>query len=152
MAGSEVRKSPAFGVLSVGGRKVLRAVADEVRRGGSAISLDTLMGETDLCRSSVRRGIKQAEALGLISVTMGPRHNNLFQLSDGWRAIDAGEAARLAKLSRLPTPPRATSVPPRAVKTAKVPVAEVVEQPQRYTPSLPQLRWLRRGGFDHRAT
>lgn len=155
MAGRpEVKRSAAYLALSDGGKKVLHVIEDEVRRGVSTISLERLAERADLCRSSVRRGIKQAEALGLISVTLGPRHANEFRLCDRWKSIDASEAARLVAKTRLPTPPRATSVPPRAVKTAKVPVAEVVEQPriERAAPSMPRVAWLQRAaGFDQRS-
>ena len=66
MAGrSELQKSPAFAALCVGGKQVLKVVEDEVRRGGSAISIDGFMERADLCRSSVRRGIRQCEVLAL---------------------------------------------------------------------------------------
>jgi hypothetical protein len=48
-----------------GGQRVLKVVEDEVRRGGSAISLDTLM-ERGMCRAAARYGIKQVELFGFV--------------------------------------------------------------------------------------
>ena len=144
MAGrSEVRKSPAFEALSVGGKRALKVIEEEVRGGGSAITLDELMDRADLCRSSVRRGIRQCELVGFIAVAMGPRRVNLFKLSDGWKSLDAAEAKRRMKLAKEPTPPRQSSAPPTA-RQAKVRVE--VEQPpvERRAPSLPQVQWLGR--------
>ena len=53
---------------------------------------------------------------------MGPRRVNVFRLSDGWRGLDMDEAKRRVKLARLPTPPRASSMPPKPVRQVKVPV------------------------------
>ena len=142
MAGRTVERSAAFAALSVGGQRVLKVIEAEVKRGGGAISLDDLMDRADLCRSSVRRGIRQCEALSFITVTMGPRRTNEFKLADGWRELSADEAARRVKQARLPTPPRQTSAPPRAARPLKVRVE--VEQPavERRAPSLPQVQWL----------
>ena len=141
MAG-EVERSAAYRALGFSGAKVLKVIEQEVRRGVSAVSLDTLAGETGLCRSSARRGVRLAEVLGFLTVIMGVRHNSLYQLSDGWRSVGEDEAARRVKLARLPTPPRERIAPPKPATQAKVRVE--VEQPQRYTPSLPQVQWLGR--------
>jgi hypothetical protein len=144
MAGcSQAQRSAAYAALCVGGQLVLKVIEEEVRRGGSAISLDMFMERADLCRCSVRRGIRQCEALGFVAVSRGPRHNNLSKLADGWRDADtADEAARRAKMARLPTPPRQIIAPPRAVRQVKA----RVEQPriERAAPSLPTLQWLGR--------
>jgi hypothetical protein len=142
MAGrSEVQRSAAYAALSVSGKTVLKVIEEEVRRGGGAITLDQFM-DVDMSRSAARYGIRQCEELGFIAVSMGPRHNNLFKLADGWRGLSADEAARRVKQARLPTPPRQTGAPPRAVRPVKVRVE--VEQPavERRAPSLPQVQWL----------
>jgi hypothetical protein len=147
MAGrSDVQRSVAHRAMSDGGRKVLHAVEAEVRRGGGAITLEQLMELTDLCRSSVRRGVRQCEELGFAVVTMGPRRANLFQLSDGWRAIDTDEAERLAKQSRLPTPPRQTSAPAKPVRPVKARVEQppVEQPPPPRQPSMPVVAWIGR--------
>jgi hypothetical protein len=142
MAGREVQRSAAYRALSDGGQRVLKVIEDEVRRGGSAISLDTLMDATGLCRSSVRRGIRQCELVEFIAVSMGPRHNNLFKLADGWRNVDkADEAKRRIKQAKLPTPPRQISAPPRAVRPVKARV-EVEQPPPRAAPSMPVVAWV----------
>jgi hypothetical protein len=71
------------------------------------------------------------------TVSMGPRRVNVFRLSDGCRGLDMDEAKRRVKLARLPTPPRASSMPPKPVRQVKVPV----ERPRtvRRVPSL--LAW-----------
>jgi hypothetical protein len=142
MAGrSELQKSPAFAALSDSGKRVLQVI-EQAGRGAVAISLEQFM-DADMRRSAARYGIRQCEELGLIAVTMGPRRVNQFALADGWRDLEtAGEAARLVKLARLPTPPRASSAPPRAVKQAKARVE--VEQPPtvRQVPSMPTVAWI----------
>jgi hypothetical protein len=140
MAGRpEVLRSAAYAVLSASGKQVVKVIEEEVRRGAVAITLDELMDRADLCRSSVRRGVRQCEVLGFVSVTMGFRRVGQFQLSDGGRAIDANEAERLAKQARLPTPPRASNVPPKPVRQVKAPV----ERPRTVgrVPSLPTMPW-----------
>ena len=66
---------------------------------------------------------------------MGPRRVNVFRLSDGCRGLDMDEAKRRVKLARLPTLPRASSMPPKPVRQVEVPV----ERPRtvRRVPSLP---------------
>lgn len=148
---SEVsRSSAAHLALSEGGQRVLRVIEDEGRRGVSTISLDTLSELSGLCRSSVRRGVRQLEELGFVVISMTPRRVSLFKLSDGWKSLDPNEVKLRLKQAREPTPPRPRTVSPKPSRPVKVKVE--VEQPQRYTPSLPQLRWLGRGAFDHRAT
>jgi hypothetical protein len=139
---SEVLRSAAYKALSDTARRVLQVIEQKAGRGGSAISLDTFMSETELGRCSVRRGLRLAEELGFISVAVGPRHNHEFRLVDDWRDVDADGAAQRVKQARLPTPPRPRSVPPK-VKPVKVEVVEPVEQtPPRAAPSLPRLAWL----------
>jgi hypothetical protein len=92
MAGrSELQKSPAYWAMSDGGRRVLDAVEQLAGRGAVAITLEQLMELTDLCRSSVRLGVRQCEALNFIVVAMGPRRTCQFQLSDGWKSLDGNE-------------------------------------------------------------
>jgi hypothetical protein len=143
MAGRSLQKSEAYATLSVGGGRVLDAVEQLAGRGAVAITLEQLMELTDLCRSSVRRGIRQCELVGFIAVAMGPRRVNLFKLCDGWKSLDAAEAKRRMKLAKEPTPPRQSSAPPRAVRPVKVPV-EVEQPPPRAVPSMPQVQWLGR--------
>jgi hypothetical protein len=142
MAGRAVERSPAFAALSVGGQRVLKVIEQQAGRGVVAISLDDLMDRADLCRSSVRRGIRQCEALGFVVVAMGARRCSVFKLADDWRSVDEVEAKRRIAQARLPTPPRQTSAPPKPVKPVKV----EVEQPpvERRAPSLPQVQWLGR--------
>jgi hypothetical protein len=104
---------------------------------GVAISLDKFMEQCDLCRSAVRYGIKQCELLGFAVITIGPRRVSQFRLAEGWRGLDADEAKRRVRLARLPTPPRASSVPPKPVRQVKAPV----ERPRtvRRVPSLPTM-------------
>jgi hypothetical protein len=117
MAGrSELQKSAAYWALSNGGRKVLHAVEQQAGRGAVAITFEQLMEESGLCRSSVRYGVKQAQLLGFIAVSMGPRRTNEFKLTDGWRGLSADEAKRRVAQARLPTPSRESSAPPRAVR------------------------------------
>jgi hypothetical protein len=137
----EAQRSAAYGALSVGGKLVLKVIEDDVRRGSGAITLDRLMEQRDLCRSSVRRGIRQCEALGFVSVSMGFRRVGQFQLSDRWRALDADEAARLVKLAKSKTPPRATSAPPKPVRPVKARV-EVEQPPPPRQPSMPVVAWI----------
>jgi hypothetical protein len=138
-------QSPAFAALSASGRKVLHAVEKQAGRGAVAITLDEFMEHTALCRSAVRHGIRQCELLSFVVVSTGHRRVNQFALAGGWRELDAGEAARLAKQVRLPTPPRASSAPPRAVRQvkrrAKVPV-EVEQPPPPRQPSMPVVQWI----------
>jgi hypothetical protein len=142
MAGrSEVQRSAADAALCVGGQRVLKVIEEEVRGGGSAITLDQLMDRADLCRSSVRRGIRQCELVGFIAVAMGPRRVNLFKLSDGWKSLDAAEAKRRMKLAKEPTPPRQISAPPKPVRQARV---EVEQPPPRAVPSMPVVAWIGR--------
>ena len=144
MAGrSQAQRSAAYAALGVSGVKVLSVIEQKAGRGAVAISLDTFMGETELGRCSVRRGVRLAEELGFISVAVGPRHNHEFRLVDDWRDVDADGAAQRVKQARLPTPPRPRSAPPKPVRPVKVEVEQPVE-PQRYTPSLPQVQWLGR--------
>jgi hypothetical protein len=89
---------------SNGGRKVLHAVEQQAGRGAVAITFEQLMEESGLCRSSVRYGVKQAQLLGFIAVSMGPRRTNEFKLTDGWRGLSADEAKRRVAQARLPTP------------------------------------------------
>jgi hypothetical protein len=89
MAGrSEAQKSPAFAALSVGGQRVLKVI-EQAGRDGVAISLDQFMERADLCRSSVRRGIRQCELVGFVTVSIGARRCSVFALADGWRRLDA---------------------------------------------------------------
>jgi undecaprenyl pyrophosphate synthase len=63
-------------------------------------------------------------------------------------ALSGGKAAKLVwHASKEEEPTKAVR---RSVRRVKAPV-EQPPPPQRYTPSLPQLRWLERGGFDHRS-
>ena len=126
MAGRAVERSAAFAALSVGGRKVLKVIEEEVRRGAVALSLDDLMGESGLCRSAVRYGVKQAQLLGFIAISVGHRRVNQFALSDHWRELDEDEAKRLVAKARSPTPQRPRTVPPKPVKRARI----EVEQPR----------------------
>ena len=129
MAGrSEVLRSPAHAALTVGGKRVLQVLSELVGQDDVAISLGRFM-ERGMCRAAARYGIKQCVAVGFVSVGMGPRRVNVFRLADGWRALDAHEAARLVKLAKLPR----QSVPPKPVTQVKV-----VELPRamRRVPSL----------------
>jgi hypothetical protein len=146
MAGrSEAQKSPAFAALSVGGQRVLKVI-EQAGRDGVAISLDQFMERADLCRSSVRRGIRQCELVGFVTVSIGARRCSVFALADGWRRLDAGEAKRRMKLAKEPTPPRATSAPSKPVRQAKARVE--VEQPRVVRqPSMPRLAWLQRASL-----
>jgi hypothetical protein len=78
-------------------------------------------------------------------VAVGPRHNHEFRLVDDWRDVDADEAKVRMAQARGPTPPRPRTAPPKPVpvRPVKVEVEQPVE-PQRYTPSLPQVQWLGR--------
>jgi hypothetical protein len=61
MAGrSEVQQSAAYPALSVGGKRVLDVIGEEVGRDGVAISLSCFM-ERGMCRAAARHGIKQVE-------------------------------------------------------------------------------------------
>jgi hypothetical protein len=140
---SELQKSEAYRALSEGGRRVLDAVEQLAGRGAVAITFQQLMELTDLCRSSVRRGVRQCEALNFIVVALGPRRTSQFQLTDGWKSLDADEAARLVKQARWPTPPRPRSAPPKPVRHAKVPV-EVEQPPPPRQPSMPVVAWIGR--------
>ena len=133
-----MREMVAFVLESAG----YRVIEQKAGRGAVAISLDTFMGETGLGRCSVRRSVRLAEELGFISVAVGPRHNHEFRLTDDWRDVDADEAKRRVAQARLPTPPRPRTAPPKPVRQAKVEVERI--EPQRYTPSLPQVQWLGR--------
>lgn len=139
MAGRAVERSAAFAALSVGGRKVLKVIEEEVRRGAVALSLDDLMGESGLCRSAVRYGVKQAQLLGFIAISVGHRRVNQFALSDHWRELDEDEAKRLVAKARSPTPQRPRTVPPKPVKRARI---EVEQPPPPRQPSLPTVAWL----------
>jgi hypothetical protein len=120
MADRSVQQSAAYEALSVGGKRVLQVIEDEVGNDGSAISLGRFM-ERGMCRAAARYGIKQVEALGFAVIGMGPRRVNVFRLADGWRALDAHEAKRRVKLARLAMPQR-QSAPPKPVTQFKVPV------------------------------
>jgi hypothetical protein len=120
MAGRSVQQSPAFAALSVGGVRVFHVILDQVGHDGAAMSLRQLMDLSGLCRSSVRIGIKQCELVEFVSVTMGHRRINTFTLSDGWKSLDADEAARRVKLARSPMPPR-QRVSPRPVPQVQAP-------------------------------
>jgi hypothetical protein len=144
MAGrSHVLRSPAYLALSASGKKVLNLIEQEIGHGCAAISLDQFM-DTGMCRSAARYGIKQCEALGFVAITTGARRVSLFKLTDGWRALGADEAARRIKQARLPTPPRASRVPPKPVRQVKAPV-EPPRTMQRRVPSLPTMPWQDNG-------
>jgi hypothetical protein len=59
---SEVQKSAAYAALSVGGKRVLHVLEQEVGHDGVAISLGCFM-ERGMCRAAARYGIKQVELL-----------------------------------------------------------------------------------------
>jgi len=142
MAGrSQVLKSSqAYAALPVGGKLVLKVIEVLAGRGAIAITLDRLMERCDLCRSSVRCGIRQIEELNFVTIEVGHRRASLFKLSDSWKSVDANEAARRVGRARLPTPPRASSAPPKPVRQVKAPV----EQPRTVgggVPSMPAVAW-----------
>jgi hypothetical protein len=145
MADRDVEGSAAYGALSDSGKAVLHVIERRAGHGVVAISLEAIGDATDLSRSAIRHGIRRAEALGFISVTLGPRHNNQFQISDGWRDVEtADEAARRMKLAKEPTPPRPASAPPKPVRQVKARI-EVEQQPVvRQVPSLATVQWLGR--------
>ena len=62
---SEVQKSAAYAALSVGGKRVLHVLEQEVGHDGVAISLGCFM-ERGMCRAAARYGIKQVELLGFV--------------------------------------------------------------------------------------
>jgi hypothetical protein len=118
MAGrSEVEASAAYAAMADSGRRVLALIEREVERGDGALSLETIMGEAGICRSAARYGVEQIEQLNFATVSTGPRRISLFALSDGWRALDAVEAKRRAKLARGPAPTPASQRPSRASTT-----------------------------------
>jgi hypothetical protein len=62
---SEVQKSAVYAALSVGGKRVLHVLEQEVGHDGVAISLGCFM-ERGMCRAAARYGIKQVELLGFV--------------------------------------------------------------------------------------
>jgi hypothetical protein len=149
MAG-EVEASAAYRAMASSGQKVLAAIEREIERGNAALSFETLMELSGLCRSAVRLGVKQAEALGFVIVTSGARRTSTFALAEAWRDLNIIEAKRLARLARGPSPPRERSArlthKPQVhrVKAERPVEPEVeVERPvERRAPSLPPLQWL----------
>lgn len=152
MAGrSEVEASAAYRAMASSGQKVLAAIEREVGRGKFALSFETLMELSGLCRSAVRLGVKQAAALGFVSVTSGMRRTSTFELAEAWRDLNVIEAKRRARLARGPSPPRESSASlthkpqvhrvkaDRRVKT-EVEVEPPVER--RASISLPVVQWL----------
>ena len=134
--------SPSYAAaLKISGKRVLRVIEHEIEHSGDgvAISLEQFMAH-GMCRAAARYGIKQCECVGFITVAAAARRVNTFAFCDGWRALDADEAARRVKQAKLPKPQRADSepVPPKPVKPPKV------ERPrfsQRRMPSLPSMPW-----------
>jgi hypothetical protein len=167
MADRSMRKSPVFAALTASGRKVLTVIERQVWRGGGAISLALLMERADLCRSSVRHGVRLLVELGFIEVALGPRRVSVFSLSARWRSVDAASAVRLAKRARSPSPPRPPSEPPKPVEPTSPreepstnarrkqlgvrPVKVEVEPPTPpRQPSMPVLAWLQRSSSPRR--
>jgi hypothetical protein len=147
MAGrSEVERSAAYKAMADTARRVFHEIE---ATGGGAISLDQLMDATGRGRSAVRHGVRQCEVLGFVAVAMTARRTNEFRLADGWAEVSAEEAKHLLKLAKLPTPPRATSSPPKPVRPVKVRV-EVEPPPPRAAPSMPVVAWLQRSSSPRR--
>ena len=127
---SQMLTSPAYRALSPAGRKVLAAIEREVERCGGVVTV-SLADFGKLCgvsKSAVAYGLKQVALLGLVSVEQrGPRQRlmNIFQLADGWIALDADTAKRRQLQALLPK---------------RQPAPQPV-RPQRQTPSLPKLSW-----------
>ena len=145
---SEVLQSAAYAALSLGGKRVLHVIEEEVAAHGNGvvIPLDEFMAR-GMCRTAAQFGIRQCECLGLIKVEIGPRRVNVFRLCDDWRALDKVEAKRLVRLARGPTPQRASSKPVvvKPVKVVKPPKQVTVEPPREdlpRVPSMPKLAFL----------
>ena len=119
MADRSVKLSAAYEALSVGGKRVLHVIEEEVGHDGSAISLREFM-RRGMCRATARIGIKQCELVGFVNVTMGHRRVNVFRLAAGWRGLDMDEAKRRVAQARFPMPPRPSSVPPKPATQVKV--------------------------------
>jgi hypothetical protein len=150
MAGRpEMLRSAAYAALKPSGRRVLGVVENVLSRtgNGTAISLGqfTALG---LCRTAARYGIRQCERVGLIKVEVGPRQVHVFSFRDGWKTVDADEAARRMALAHQ-RPSRRARIntvrepvePPQPVEVK--PVARPRHAP-RGVPSLPRLSFLER--------
>jgi hypothetical protein len=64
---SEVLASAAYAALSVGGKRVLQVIEDEVRRGGGRARWTGGGGAAvarGMCRAAARHGVRQVEARG----------------------------------------------------------------------------------------
>ena len=100
---SEVQKSAAYAALSVGGKRVLHVLEQEVGHDGVAISLGCFM-ERGMCRAAARYGIKQVELLGvMLKAYLG--------------ADRADDARRLLSVRR----PRASAAPVVGLAAAQTP-------------------------------
>ena len=95
-----------------------------------------------LSKAATSFGVKQCERLGFVSVGTGVRGTNLLWLSDGWRTIDAVEAARRVQLAKPAEAARAAvPKPPKPVKQPKPVKVARPRTMQRRVPSVPRLSW-----------
>ena len=102
---SEVLQSAAYAALTPSGKQCLHLIEDEIERGdGAAMLPRSFFTVRGLSKAATSFGVKQCERLGFVSVGTGVRGTNLLWLSDGWRTIDAVEAARRVRLAKLPKP------------------------------------------------
>src|SRR5262245_22128000 len=95
-------RSPAFRALSPAGRRLYECVSRELNgRHEIAVSRSAFREIDGLSAASVTLATRQCRALGLLSVTPGPRSVYTYARSDEWRALDAAAVAvRRAQLPR----------------------------------------------------
>jgi hypothetical protein len=143
---SDGTSSAAYAALSKTARRMLGVIQKAIGKDGSAaISFTDFMFTHRIGRPSISKGLKQLDALGMIEIARGPRAGNVFRLSNRWRAINADEAARLAREARTVLPQRRHEKRREPVQPLQ-PVPETHVEPVPFMaerkPSLPTLAWL----------
>lgn len=99
---SQMLASPAYAALSSTARRVLQVIEVEVARGNgvAAISFGDSARLCGTARSTACLALRLLGLLGFINIE--PGRVRRFTLCDGWQSLDAVEAKRLRRQTRLP--------------------------------------------------
>jgi hypothetical protein len=141
---AEMERSAAWRVLTPGGQRAWRIIANEISGSGTAeISLNGFT-KRGLSRVAAQKAVRQLVAVGFVEIAVGVRRVGVFKLADRWRSIsDVDEARRLVQAARQgPSPRGATSNPAVPKPGPKDPKPARDERTRRPVPSLPRLSCL----------
>jgi hypothetical protein len=97
MAGPDRELSPAWQKLGASAMRMLHEVERSIEHGRAEATLAKLTEMTGFCRSSVRRAVRQAEALGFVDISLGPRRVGVFALEIKQREFMGAAQTHVAK-------------------------------------------------------